>query len=264
MRLFIDSLLAHATFFRHRPALLPCGETVKTLLASMHAAFPCTTVSDFVVMPDHVHALLIVNYAANPSFSPLWAVHRLMDASEDAWKGTGTAGPRPPITRPEAAALLAEAAARARLNRGHLTLSAPPPGVRGASPPVPPPPPGIPRWNRHAYIELSFDSRQLAAIRRYIRLNPARALWKARHPDRFVRFADIRHPILDPVHRWDAMGNPTLLSSPFLEHVRLTMRKTAEEHAPSIEAILDRARRGTMNALAAALCEKARTLSLYP
>ena len=39
---------------------------------------------------------------------------------------------------------------------------------------------------RDCYIELSFDSRQLKAVRHYIRLNPARRLWKLRHPDLFV------------------------------------------------------------------------------
>ena len=97
---------------------------------------------------------------------------------------------------------------------------------------------------RQGAPQLSFDARQLKAIRRYIRLNPARALWKARHPDRFIRFANIRHPVLDPARRWDAMGNLTLLASPFLHHVRLTMRKTAEEHAAEIDSIMERAVRG--------------------
>lgn len=133
---------------------------------------------------------------------------------------------------------------------------------------------------RQGAPQLSFDARQLKAIRRYIRLNPARALWKARHPDRFIRFANIRHPVLDPARRWDAMGNLTLLASPFLHHVRLTMRKTAEEHAAEIDSIMERAvcglvpvsgfpqgtpdsrenlraRCNIMNSLAAALCSKA-------
>ena len=140
---------------RSRPALLPCGEIVKALLVAMHRCFPCATISDFVIMPDHVHFLLIVDYSQDPTFSPLWATHRLMDAAEILW-----------------------------------------------------------------------------------------ALWKARHPDRFIRFANIRHPVLDPARRWDAMGNLTLLASPFLHHVRLTMRKTVEEHAAEIDSIMERAVRG--------------------
>ena len=65
-----------------RPALLPCGEIVKALLVAMHRCFPCAAISDFVIMPDHVHFLLIVDYSQDPTFSPLWATHRLMDAAE--------------------------------------------------------------------------------------------------------------------------------------------------------------------------------------
>lgn len=117
-------------------------------------------------------------------------------------------------------------------------------GFGGATPVLSPVQGHALRWDRHCYIELSFDTRQLAAIRRYIRLNPARALWKLRHPDRFVRFAKIRHPVLDTSRRWDAMGNLTLLGSPFLRHVRLTMKLTAEEHGATIDEIVEQAERG--------------------
>jgi len=254
---------------RSRPALLPCGEIVKALLVAMHRCFPCATISDFVIMPDHVHFLMIVDYSQDPAFSPLWAAHRLMDAAEILWaqeRGTDGGSAPEPL---EADAALAKAIATARANLGQLIVgnhavlpqgkNSPtqqgfgggPAGVRGRPAPVPSqavpvPAQGRPalRWNRHCFIELSFDARQLKAIRRYIRLNPARALWKARHPDRFVRFANIRHPVLDPARRWDAMGNLTLLASPFLYHVRLTMRKTAEEHAAEIDSIMERAVRG--------------------
>ena len=278
---------------RSRPALLPCGEIVKALLVAMHRCFPCATISDFVIMPDHVHFLLIVDYSQDSTFSPLWATHRLMDAAEILWaleRGTdGGSAPEPP----EADAALSQAITLARQNFGqlivgnHAVLPQPIPtlqgfggaaknsptpqefggeakdsttqqgfggatknstiqqGVGGAAPvPTPQSAPQGPRWNRRCFIELSFDARQLKAIRRYIRLNPARALWKARHPDRFIRFANIRHPVLDPARRWDAMGNLTLLASPFLHHVRLTMRKTAEEHAAEIDGIMERAVRG--------------------
>lgn len=188
---------------KSRPALLPPGETVKAALVALHGRFPAATVSDFVIMPDHVHFLLIVDYAKDPAFNPLWATHRLIDAVEEAWNGRGQA-PEPPAVG------------------------------NGA----------FPHFNRSCYLELSFDARQLKAIRHYIRLNPARTIWKLRHPERFARLANLRHFTLDPARRWDGMGNPTLLASPFLLHVRLTLRKTVEEHAEKIAAILEKARHG--------------------
>lgn len=201
---------------KSRPALLPPGETVKAALVAFHGRFPAATVSDFVIMPDHVHFLLIIDYAKDPAFNPLWATHRLMDAVEEAWKGRGQA-PEPPT------------------GENGVILG------RGSGAPEPP---SFPRFNRSCYLELSFDARQLKAIRHYIRLNPARRLWKLRHPERFARLANLRHFTLDPARRWDGMGNPTLLASPFLLHVRLTLRKTVEGHAEEIATILEKARHG--------------------
>ena len=99
-------------------------------------------------------------------------------------------------------------------------------------------------WNRSCYIELSFNSAQLHAIRRYIRLNPARAIWKAKNPDMFLRHRGIRARALSEARQWDAMGELTLLASPFLFHVRLTMKKTAEEHREAIDEIIEKARHG--------------------
>ena len=109
---------------RSRPALLPCDEIVKALLVAMHRCFPCATISDFVIMPDHVHFLLIVDYSQDPTFSPLWATHRLMDAAEILWaqelaRGTdGGSAPEPPAV----AAALAQAIAAARANLGQLIV----------------------------------------------------------------------------------------------------------------------------------------------
>ena len=67
-----------------------------------------------------------------------------------------------------------------------------------------------------------------------------------RHPDRFMRYANIRHPALDPSRRWDALGNPTLLASPFLLPVRLTRRLSVKEHNDAIDAIVVKARMGAI------------------
>lgn len=76
-------------------------------------------------------------------------------------------------------------------------------------------------FERSPYIELAFDPRQLKAARRYIRLNPARTLWKLRHPDRFLRMAIPwqkvmrRHDDAPPPSAptiFHAMGNALLLA----------------------------------------------------
>lgn len=166
--------------------LLPGGELVPAFLKSLHGRNPALVASDFVVMPDHVHFVLIVDFDRDPGFRPLSFAHRFMEETAES--------------------------------------------------------PAF--WEPDFWIALSFSSRQLSAIRRYIRHNPARALWKAEHPDLFVRHAGVRHPILDPSLRWSACGRLTLLGSPFLFPVRLTRRRTADAQEPEIAEALDRARCG--------------------
>ena len=117
-----------------------------------------------------------------------------------------------------------------------------------------------PLFDRSCYIELSFDSRQLKVIRRYIKLNPARSIWKLRHPDRFRRvvvpverlfggkgrgfapWGSGRSPV--PSRLLHAMGDITVLASPFFFHVRLTLKKSLAEHEAAIADALAAAQRG--------------------
>ena len=161
--------------------LLPAGESVIAFLKSLHCRNPALTASDRVVMPDHVHFVLIVDFDRDPSFQPLSFAHQFMVD-----------------TAPE------------RL------------------------------WEPNFWLVLSFSSRQLSAIRKYIRHNPARALWKAEHPDRFIRYAGFHHPILDPALRWSACGDLTLIGSPFLFPVRLTRRRSAEAQEAEIAEAVER------------------------
>lgn len=224
--------------------LTPPGETATAAIRAMHVVFPAVTVSQRAVMPDHIHFLLIINYRLAPELDPVQLCRVFMDAVEEGWRRFPERTGETPAP-PDMAALLAAAANRAGI----------PAGVRGQSPrPFPPPPPPSvqfpptlplsPRFDRRCHLELSFDSRQLKAIRRYIRLNPARALWKLRHPDRFLRLPNARHPVLPADRTWQAMGDLTLLSSPFLFHVRLSLRQTPAEHEPGIAAALARAGQG--------------------
>ena len=226
------------------PLLLPPGEAVHSILRAIHPVFSYLTLSTYVIMPDHIHFILIANYDRSPFFNPMWFSFVLMEAIESSWAAASQG--RAILS---AEVLLKETAKKARararefdswagsVQRGETELPAS--LEKCASFPESP-------WHfdRRAYIELSFGTQQLKAIRRYIRLNPARAIWKREHSDRFQCLADFRHPVLDPACRWSAIGNLTLLASPFLFPVRLTMKKSAEAHKESIVAILECAKRG--------------------
>ena len=67
-----------------RPALLPLGEIVAAALRAIHRVWPAVTISDYVVMPDHLHFLLIVDYNRDQSIAPLFIAHRFADAVEMA------------------------------------------------------------------------------------------------------------------------------------------------------------------------------------
>ena len=267
-----------------RPALLPLGEIVVAALRAIHRVWPAVTISDYVVMPDHLHFLLIVDYNRDQGIAPLFIAHRLADAVERAQalveerNGRGFApnpgrapspseGPNPgrapnPGEGPDPgraagalaerrvefmAEFLREAATAAReAAPGELKVER---GLRfgerrggaGAQAPV-----RSVVFARDCYIELSFDSRQLKAVRRYIKLNPARAIWKARHPDLFICYRAIkseRFAAFAP-RRFDAIGALPILGSPFLFHVRLTLKKTVAEHEAAIQEIVEKARHG--------------------
>lgn len=253
-----------------RPALLPLGEIVVAALRAIHRVWPAVTISDYVVMPDHLHFLLITDYERDRGIAPLFIAHRFADAVERAQalveerNGRGFA-PNPgrashPGEGPNSAraagtlaerrvefmaGLLREAAAAAHeAAPGELKVER---GLRfgerrggaGARAPV-----RSVVFARDCYIELSFDSRQLKAVRRYIKLNPARAIWKARHPDLFICYRAIkseRFAAFAP-RRFDAIGALPILGSPFLFHVRLTLKKTVAEHEAAIQEIVEKAR----------------------
>ena len=75
-------------------------------------------------------------------------------------------------------------------------------------------------------------------------MNPARFFWKLDHADMFKLHLGVRHPALDPALPWSAVGDLTILASPFLFLVRLTMKKTAAELEDEIAAHLEHVRHG--------------------
>ena len=259
-----------------RPELLDIGELARAALRAVHRVWLAVTVSDYVIMPDHLHFLLIVNYDCDKSISPLFIAHRVADAVEMAvargLERTGARAPAPPATPPSLTTRPLSAATRAPAKllaeqrtaemAGLLKTSVEAANVvaaagglavekglhfgaivggAGAQAPV-----RSVVFARDCYIELSFDARQLKAIRHYIKLNPARALWKLRHPDLFLCHRAIKARRLAPLAplSFDGVGALPLLGSPFLFHVRLTLKKTVAEHAAAIEEIIEKARHG--------------------
>ena len=75
-------------------------------------------------------------------------------------------------------------------------------------------------------------------------MNPVRYFWKLDNPDMFRIRENIRHPVLEAGLPWAAMGDVTILASPFLYLVRLTMKKSALELEGEISAHIERARHG--------------------
>ena len=257
-----------------RPELTRAGECVRALWRAVHGLNPALTASDYVIMPDHVHLLLIVDYDRDPAFKPLVFLHWFMEESARMIATDGGCAPAP-LSRarlPEAGCVPAPLPPLPTTMRRVYWPSSvgvssiggagaqPAPGSRspGRGAGVQPapesrspgrgagaqPPSVAAFWERRFWLDLSFSSRQLAAIRRYIRGNPARAIWKWKHPDLFVCHSRIRHPVLDPALPWSACGDLTLLANPFLVAVSLTRRKTPAEHEPEIAALVEKARQG--------------------
>ena len=173
----------------HIVEILPAGEIIRGAFAALHRQNPALTASNSILMPDHLHFILIVDFDQAPAFN---IVNWIISFKE----ATG----------------------------------------------------GAAVWSKEVYFQLSFSMRQLAAVRHYIRMNPARAHWKDTHPNLFERHGPFRHAALPTTEGrpWYAIGNLTLLASPFLTGVRLTMGKTAAEHTENIAALIEKAQAGAV------------------
>ena len=177
--------------------LTPAGEAMAALWRTTHARWPFLTASNFIIMPDHLHLLLIVDYSKAREFDILdWFQHFRREGED---------------------------------------LVAP---LIGEKAPL--------VWEDHFWMLLVNAGRPLAAVRKYIKMNPARKIWKTLNPDRFVRRSGLKHAVLDPSLSWTAIGDLTLLASPFMFPVRLTRKMTVEQHLPEIERMAEKARRGML------------------
>ena len=104
---------------------------------------------------------------------------------------------------------------------------------------------GAETWNAEApFVITPFGRKALSQVRRYIRGNPDRALWKRNHPDRFFRMENLRHPILPPEASWTALGNLPLLACPFLFAVQISRRASPEAIETAVQGSMARMRSG--------------------
>lgn len=228
-----------------RTRLTRAGECVKALWLAIHGLDPALTASDMTIMPDHAHLLLIVDYDRDPGFNPLVFIHWFMEESERMIATDGGDAPAPLEVEPLVVAAGDSAPADTRSLPplpSAMRRSWSPPATRGGTGATLPSLASF--WEAGFWLDLSFDSRQLKTIRKYIRNNQLRALWKLDNPDMFVCRGRFRHPVLDPALSWSACGDLTLLANPFLEAVSLTRKKTLVEHEEEIAALVEKARRG--------------------
>lgn len=210
-------LLSKLTRGEKWPTLSSKGERVVALWRRLHTLDPHLTPSDFIIMPDHVHLLLMVHSADEFYFNPSVFSQWFLRMTERA-------------TPPERLAV-----PPASWDYIDFRDTDPAPQHSEAD--------RIP-WSKEYWINISFDSHQLSAIRRYIRMNPARYFWKHDNPDRFKAIFPLKHPILDDSLPWTAVGDITILASPFLYFVRLTRKKSLAELEDEIRCALIRARIG--------------------
>lgn len=197
-----------------RPILTPYGEQVKRIWTTLNSVDRHLIPSDYIIMPDHLHLLLMVNSSTEYLFSPLVFTHWFMVASSSSL--TQIAKPAswgrfyPPSEWPTA-------------GQGHVSLFDWAPGI---------------------WVEFILSGCQLSSVRRYIRMNPERYFWKLDNPDMFIRRAIVSHPRLSSNYPWTACGDLTLLASPFLYHVRLSMSKPLAELETTIATYTELAVRG--------------------
>ena len=49
------------------PELKPCGKIAKEQLLLLEKRYPCTSVESYVIMPNHIHMILLITGGASPS-----------------------------------------------------------------------------------------------------------------------------------------------------------------------------------------------------
>ena len=137
------------------------GQIVEACWVSIPTHFPSTTLDDFVVMPNHVHGIIVLGDTDTPPVGAQHAAPAMPDAPEDAGSAhriNVPAGSLGAIVRSF------KAAATKRIN--DLRRS-----------------PGESVWQRNYYDHIIPDQEGLMRVRAYIANNPARWAFDAENPD---------------------------------------------------------------------------------
>jgi REP element-mobilizing transposase RayT len=124
-----------------RVLLTPAGRVVAALWRNLLERCPAPRTDEFVVMPNHVHAIV-------------WIVHQL--ASDQVRAPAPRANDRPRLTAGSLGALVGnfKSVSARRINTMRHS-------------------PGAPVWQTNYYERIVRNERELQAIRAYIRNNPA-------------------------------------------------------------------------------------------
>ena len=156
-----------STLQRHekRSQLTPLGEFIRVLWKTLHTIDSHLTPSDFVIMPDHVHLLLMVNAQEAFPFNPLVFAH---------WFKTITIH-RELYSNPESLKDSLKYPLRWDYSISKQTTL-----TCDQSP--------LFQWEDDVWVNFSFDARQLSAIRRYIKMNPVRYFGNTTIQTSFAQF----------------------------------------------------------------------------
>ncbi len=124
------------------------GRIVRDVWESLPGRYPTVRLDAFVVMPDHVHAVVVIAHGESAESPAPQSPRPASDAQTDRTR-------RRRMLLPLVIGYWKAGAAR-HINR-----------LRGT--------PGVPVWQRNYYERIVRDQRELGCVRRYIESNPAQS-----------------------------------------------------------------------------------------
>ncbi|PNU19082.1 transposase [Geothermobacter hydrogeniphilus] len=139
------------------------GLCVGTIWNSLPERFPDVEVDAFVVMPNHIHGVIVINEKTQGMEDDVGAIHELPLRDDNTMRKSHRLARRT-MTLPKVVGYLKMNSAK-RINQWRDN-------------------PGVPVWQRNYYERIIRDDRELDGIRRYIADNPVRWEEDENHPRR--------------------------------------------------------------------------------